>query len=222
MLSLSFQVNPWLGLVGEVIQWVTTRTGGFGLMLLAMGDSSFLSVPEGNDVLLVMLSTGNTWENMAYYVAMTIAGSVSGCLLLYLVGRKGGSPLLRRRFSEKSLGRAERLFERFGVLTVFIPSILPPPCPFKIFVLSAGVFRLKIWEFLAAVVVGRTIRYSMWGVLAVLYGGAVKSYMQKNLPVLGIALFAALLLVIGVLAVAYVRRVRAGRLEGPEAKLSAR
>jgi len=161
-----------------------------GMFLVAVADSSFLSIPEGNDLLIVILSTGKTWDRMAYYVAMTILGSTIGCLLLYAVGRKGGSPLLRRRFSAQAVERAESLFRRYGLLTVVIPSVLPPPCPFKIFVFSAGVFRVGLPGFLTAVAVGRTIRYSMWGILAVLYGASVKTFMQQNLPTVGIVLLA--------------------------------
>jgi membrane protein YqaA with SNARE-associated domain len=208
---LMLYMIPWLGRVGELIQEIATKFDGVGLMLVAMADSSFLSIPEGNDVLIVVLSSGTTWNRMAFYVAMTIAGSVMGCLFLYTVGRKGGSPLLRRKFPEKRVELAERLFERYGILTVAIPSVLPPPCPFKIFVLSAGVFRLKIWEFVLAVVIGRSIRYSTWGILAVLYGNRVRNYMQQNLPIVGMIMFAIFLLIISVFIMIYLRRTRAGK-----------
>ncbi len=211
MLGLILYQLHWLGRVGEFLQVLANKLDGFALLLVAMGDSSFLSIPEANDILIVALSAGSSWGKMSFYVAMTIAGSVSGCLLLYTVGRKGGSPLLRRKFSEKSVERAERLFEKYGILTVAVPSILPPPCPFKIFVLSAGVFRLKLWEFLSAIVVGRTIRYSTWGILAVLYGKAVRTYMQQNLPVVGMVMFAVFLIIVGVLAGLSRRSLRAGR-----------
>jgi membrane protein YqaA with SNARE-associated domain len=208
---LMLYMIPWLGRVGELIQEIATKFDGVGLMLVAMADSSFLSIPEGNDVLIVVLSSGTTWNRMAFYVAMTIAGSVMGCLFLYTVGRKGGSPLLRRKFPEKRVELAERLFERYGILTVAVPSVLPPPCPFKIFVLSAGVFRLKIWEFVSAVVIGRSIRYSTWGILAVLYGNRVRNYMQQNLPIVGMIMFAIFLLIISVFIMIYLRRTRAGK-----------
>ncbi len=182
-------------------------------MVLAIADSSFLSIPEGNDLLIVILSTGGSWSNMAYYVGATIAGSVIGCQILYYVGRKGGSPLLRRRFSRKSIERAEKLFGRYGILTVVIPSILPPPMPFKIFVLSAGVFRLRPLNFFAAVAAGRTIRYSMWGILAVLYGNSVKLYMQENLHFIGIILVACFVVAVAVTIAFYVYRIRKGRIQ---------
>jgi membrane protein DedA with SNARE-associated domain len=156
----------------------------------------------------VMLSTNARWERMAYYVSMTVAGSICGCLLLYTVGKKGGNALLRKKFPKKDIERAERLFEKYGLLTVAIPSILPPPCPFKIFVLSAGVFRLKTSEFITAVVVGRAIRYSMWGILAVLYGNSVKIYMENNLRLVGTVLFAIFLTAAALTIYLYFRRSR--------------
>jgi len=175
----------WLAKLSSSIGAAISGLGGLGVLILAIGDSSFLTVPEANDLLIVILSSGKSWGNMAYYVGMTVIGSVIGCFLLYSVGRRGGSPILRRRFSQQKVDRAEMLFKKYGILTIVIPSILPPPLPFKIFVLSAGVFRLNILEFLAAVVIGRTIRYSMWGILAVLYGNTFKQYMQQNLNSIG-------------------------------------
>lgn len=195
----------------HVLQGLVTALDGPGLFLVAILDSSFLSIPEGNDILIVILSIGATWGRMSYYVAMTTLGSILGCVALYTVGRKGGSPLLKRRFSPETVAWAEKQYERFGVLTVVVPSILPPPTPFKIFVLSAGVFELPLWEFIGAVAIGRTIRYAMWGVLAVLYGPAVKDYMQQNLTRVGIVLFAVLLITLLIIGGFYIRKVRARR-----------
>jgi membrane protein DedA with SNARE-associated domain len=211
MFLLMLSSQHWLAKLGGSAYELITRFGGAGVLLLAIADSSFLSFPEGNDLLIVVLSAGGSWGNMAYYVAMTIIGSLVGCMLLYYVGRKGGNPLLRRRFSEKSIHRAESLFERYGVLTVVIPSILPPPMPFKIFVLSAGVFQLPALRFVAAVALGRTVRYSMWGILAVIYGNAVKRYMQENLQVVGAVLLAGFALIVAGSIGYYAYRYRANR-----------
>lgn len=195
MAFLPLSVQLWLLKVSEALRTLAMAVEGPGLFLVALADSSFLSIPEANDLLIVILSTGKTWGRMSYYVLMTIVGSLSGCVLLYTVGRKGGNPLLRRKFSAGNVERWERLFRRYGILTVAVPSILPPPCPFKIFVLSAGVFRLSLPAFLLAVTIGRTVRYSMWGILAVMYGESVRTYMQENLTQVGLGL-------IGILAVA--------------------
>jgi membrane protein DedA with SNARE-associated domain len=212
MFFLLLSNNHWLARLGGSAYTLISGFGGPGVFLLAIADSSFLSFPESNDLLIVILSSGGSWGNMAYYVGMTLVGSLIGCLLLYYLGRKGGNPLLRRRFSQNSIKRAERLFERYGVLTVVIPSILPPPTPFKIFVLSAGVFRLRAGQFITAVAVGRTIRYSMWGILAVLYGNSVKVYMQNNLRLAGTVLLAVLLLAIAGTITCYLYRYKTNRM----------
>lgn len=207
--------QDWWTRVWGAVSYYLYHFGGLGVMLLAILDSSFLSVPEGNDLLIVILSAGKSWGTMAYYVGMTTIGSVIGCILLYSVGRKGGSPILKRRFAAEKIERAEKLFERFGILTVLIPSILPPPLPFKIFVLSAGVFRLNILSFLVAVVIGRTIRYSVWGVLAVLYGNPVKRFMQQNLKEVGIVFFGVFALMSALTILYYVRHMKAHKIDKP-------
>jgi len=201
----------WLARWGSSAYAVIMNFGGVGILLLAMGDSSFFSVPEANDLLIVVLSTGKSWGHMAYYVIMTTIGSVIGCLLLYYIGRQGGNPILRRTFSKQSIERAERLFERFGILTVLIPSILPPPMPFKFFVLSAGVFRLNAFAFFTAVVIGRVVRYSVWGILAVVYGNSLKLYMQRHLDSVGMVLLGTFILAIAVTLAYYLHRLKVGR-----------
>ncbi len=166
--------------------------GGPALLLVALADSSFLSIPEGNDILIIALSTGQTWGVMTYYVLMTIAGSVIGCSLLYTVGRRGGG-FVEKRLPHQRLEEMRALFARWGIWTVMIPSILPPPTPFKIFVLSAGVFQLPFPKFLALVFVGRSIRYFMWGILGVLYGQAAKLFLQNHVQTVGLTLFVLLL-----------------------------
>jgi membrane protein DedA with SNARE-associated domain len=213
LLTMMFSGQHWLAKCIGSASALLTSLGGLGVLLLAIGDSSFFSIPEGNDILIVVLSAGRSWTCMAYFVCLTVIGSVIGCMLLYSVGRKGGNPILRRRFSQTSIERAERLVEKYGVFTVLIPSILPPPTPFKIFVLSAGVFRLNPWAFFTAVVIGRTIRYSIWGILAVLYGDAVKIYIQNNMESVGLVLLVGFALTIAAMLFVFLHRVRTSRSE---------
>ncbi len=203
----------WVERVGEFLSALLAGVDGPGLMIVALADSSFLSIPEGNDLLIVILSTGKAWHQMAYYVGMTIIGSVVGCSLLYTVGRKGGSPLLQRKFSKERIEMVEKLFRKYGALTVVIPSLLPPPCPFKVFVLGAGVFRLKFSSFIAAVLAGRTARYAMWGILAIIYGNDVKTFMQEHLPAIGIGICIMFLLALFILAISYFASSRQRRQE---------
>ncbi len=169
--------------------------GGPGLFLLALADSSFLSIPEGNDLLIIVLSIGQSFETMAYYAAMTTAGSVTGCFLLYSVGRGGGG-MIRRRLNPERLERVGKLYRRWGLLALVVPSILPPPTPFKVFVLSAGLFRVPRAKFLAAVAVGRSIRYFSWGILAVVYGESAKTFLERNLHTIGLVIFGLLVALI--------------------------
>jgi membrane protein YqaA with SNARE-associated domain len=161
--------------------------GGFGLMVLAMCDSSFVSLPEVNDVLLMTFSI-NDPQGMVKYTLLTMLGSVIGCALLYAVGRKGGEAFLRKSFADEKLARIQRWYQRHGVLAVIIPSLLPPPTPFKIFVLSAGTFGISWPRFLIAVVIGRGIRYFSEGILAVLYGPAAIRFVQDNYGKVGLGL----------------------------------
>jgi membrane protein YqaA with SNARE-associated domain len=176
--SASFKI-----FVGQAYELIA-GLGGPGLFLIALGDSSFLSLPEGNDLLIVVLSTGQTWGWMTYYVLMTTFGSVCGCSVLYSVGRRGGK-FLEKRLQGERIEEMKNLYQRWGMWSVLVPSILPPPTPFKVFVLSAGFFRIPFPQFLLSVVIGRSIRYFMWGILAVLYGEVVKVYIEENLPIVG-------------------------------------
>ncbi len=203
--------SSWLIKLGSQITEFFSGYGGVAVLLLAIADSSFLSFPEGNDLLIVILSTGGSWGNMAYFVCLTVAGSVIGCLLLYTVGRKGGRAILKKKFSVQKIERAEKIYGKYGILAVLIPSVLPPPLPFKIFVLSAGVFGLTPTRFLAAVFIGRSFRYSMWGILAVLYGNSVRVFLQENINAVGTALLAVLVLTIIGTAAFQIRKKKRGK-----------
>ena len=201
-LALQDGVVGWLKTAFAFLYDVALALGGPGLFLIAVADSSFLSLPEGNDLLIVILSTGQTWEVMGYYASMTILGSVTGCCLLFFVGRRGGR-FLTRRVSEKRMRRAETAYRKWGIWSILVPSIMPPPTPFKIFVLWAGMFGVPLRKFIVAVLIGRSIRYYMWGVLAVLYGERARYFLENNLKLVGVILF--VLLLVAILAVVLMR-----------------
>jgi membrane protein YqaA with SNARE-associated domain len=177
--------------------------GGIGLMLLAVCDSSFVSLPELNDILLMTFSINNP-EGMLKYAALTTLGSLIGCSLLYSVGRKGGEVFLQKRFGNEKIVRLQRWYQRHGVLAVIIPSLLPPPTPFKVFVLSAGSFGISWPKFLIAVVIGRGIRYFSEGILAVIYGPAAIEFVHDNYGKIGLAV--AIVIVASVVVFFYARR----------------
>ena len=157
----------------RVVLWIQETVlpalGPAGMAVIAFFDSSFLSIPEVNDILVVTSSAahpGAAW----LYVLMTTSGSIAGCLALREVGRRGGEALLVRKFGRERLERTRAQFKKWDVLCLAIPSMLPPPVPFKIFVLSAGVFNLPLRRFIVTIGVARGIRYSFWGFMGAVYG----------------------------------------------------
>ena len=161
------------------IQGVAAALGAPGLFLVAALDSSFLSLPQVNDLLLI-LSVTRRPELMPLYAAMSTLGSLAGCFVMYGIGRKGGDALLRKRFSGPRTARALALFNRFGMLAVLVPAILPPPAPFKIFVILAGASRMSPWRFALAVILGRGFRYFGEGLLAVWYGEQALEFLEDH------------------------------------------
>jgi membrane protein YqaA with SNARE-associated domain len=164
--------------------------GGPGLALVAFVDSSFLTLPEVNDALVVWLTLLHP-QWWAYYAAVTTVGSVAGSYALFVVGRRGGEALLRRRLKRAQLERGLAVFRRYGALAIIVPSLLPPPMPFKIFVLLSGVAGMPTATFLSLVAVGRMIRYSGWALLAYFYGEAAVAYARDHVTLLAVGLAVA-------------------------------
>ncbi len=195
-------------LVARIQEWAS-GVGGMGLFVVAALDSSFLSFPQVNDLLVIFLSTRNP-QWMPYYAAMTTAGSLLGCFILYGLAWRGGEVFLRKRFSGPRVERGLALYQRHGLLAVVVPSLLPPPTPFKLFVLLAGAARVSPWKFAGAIIIGRGIRYFGQGYLAVLYGEQAAALVKQHSAEVGIGL-AALAVAAGVVYyVVRTRRTRAG------------
>jgi membrane protein DedA with SNARE-associated domain len=122
---------------------------------------------------------------------MATLGSLAGCLALYFLGRRGEETLLVKRFGEERTRRARAAFERYEILALAVPAVLPPPMPFKIFVLAAGVFELPVRKFVLTLIVARGLRYSLWAVLGMVYREealrllkTVDTWGARHLPVL--------------------------------------
>ena len=165
--------------------------GGPGLFVIGFLDSSFLSFPEVNDLLIVWMVTQHK-ERVVYYALMATAGSVLGCLALYFIARKGGETFLRRRFKADTVERGLKLFQKYGLLVVIIPALLPPPAPFKIFVLLAGVAAIPVWQFTMAIAGARIVRYGGEGALAVIYGDRATIFLRDHAKEVGLWLSAIL------------------------------
>jgi membrane protein YqaA with SNARE-associated domain len=178
-------------LIAAIEDWASA-VGGFGLFTVAALDSSFLSFPQVNDLLVMFLSVKSP-ALMPYYAGMTTLGSLVGCFVLYGFARRGGEVFLRKRFSGARVARGLALYQRFGLLAVVVPSLLPPPMPFKLFVLLAGAAKVAPWKFGVAVAIGRGIRYFGQGYLAVLYGERAVALVQQHGRAVGIGLAVAAL-----------------------------
>jgi membrane protein YqaA with SNARE-associated domain len=183
-----------MGRIVARVQALAIALGAPGLFLVALLDSSILSLPEIADLLVVWMVVQHR-ERLVLYALSATLGSVIGCLALYFIGRKGGDALVRKRFHSASVDRTLATFQRYGVMAVLIPSLLPPPAPFKIFVLLAGAAEISATRFSIAVAIGRGVRYFAEALLALRYGEQAIQFMHDH----G---YTASLIVVAVLVVA--------------------
>lgn len=188
------------------LQGFALAIGGPGLFAVAFLDSSFVSLPQINDILVVLMVTQNkAW--MPYYAAMATLGSVAGCYVIYYLANKGGDAFLKKRLNAGHTERALALYQRHGLLALMVPALLPPPAPFKLFVLMAGVAKVRPLQFVVAVAVARGIRYIALGFLAIWYGDAALELMRTQGARVGLVL--AGLIVVAAVAWWLIRRRRA-------------
>ncbi len=176
-------MSDWLSAIAQwLVEYIVTvpvYIAAPALVLFATLDSSLLSLPEINDYLVV--ARCYKYPSAVFYFPLFAAlGSVAGCLLLYTIMRRGGQALLRKRFKPEKIKKVERAYERFGVFALAIPAILPPPLPFKIFVATAGALEYPRWKFLLTIMIARSFRYFVEGILAVFYGKQVLLFLKDN------------------------------------------
>jgi membrane protein YqaA with SNARE-associated domain len=143
--------------------------GAPGIFIAAFLDSSFLSIPEINDFLMVTSCAAHP-ERAPLYISMTTLGSLAGCSALWFLGKWGGEGFLVRRFGTARVEQTRERFKKWDMMALAIPSMLPPPTPFKIFVLSAGVFGIPYRRLALTLVVARGLRYTFWGTMGIVYG----------------------------------------------------
>jgi membrane protein YqaA with SNARE-associated domain len=155
--------------------------GGPGLFGAAFLDSSFVPLPEINDLLVVLMVRRHPL-GLPYYALMAAAGSVAGCFVLYVLARRGGSAFLAKRMSLRRGDQVLGLYQRYGVLALMIPALLPPPAPFKMFVLLAGVAGVSPLQFGVGIGAARQIRFGALGWLAIRYGDAALELMRTRGP----------------------------------------
>ena len=180
--------TKWLTRLSEYL----ITFGAFGLFAVALLDSTFVPLPSSADALMILLSTTYpSW--MVLYAFMATAGSAIGCWILYLISRRAGTRALNK-FSEAKQRRVKHWIERYDAVAVLVATLLPPPFPFKLFVITAGVFRFSLLRFMIAIIAGRAFRFLLEGYFAVRYGAQAKEILAKYYPWIGLALVAAIVL----------------------------
>jgi membrane protein YqaA with SNARE-associated domain len=166
--------------------------GAPGLFLISFLDSSVLTFPVINDLLLIELCIQHP-ARMALYALMATSGSVLGCVLLYFIARMGGEALFHRKAGPRALA-IRHWVERNGFGGMLVAALLPPPTPFKVFVFAAGVFEEPLWSFASAISLARLIRYFGVGYLAVKYGKDALPMLERHklTVAVGLAVFVVL------------------------------
>jgi len=164
-------------LAGGFKQWVF-RLGGFGLILVALVDNSFIPIPGGLDVFTILLSSGHH-ELWPYYAFMATVGAVIGAGLTYRIGVEGGHEVLEKKIGKK---RAEKVYHKVkgaGFTSVFVGVLIPPPFPIVPVLIAAGALQIPRRKFLSAVAVGRAIRYTIDALLGVYFGHAIIGFFSQ-------------------------------------------
>jgi membrane protein YqaA with SNARE-associated domain len=157
--------------------------GPLGVLSISLLDSAFVPLPGGPDAAVIALSAVKPGWMPLYALAATL-GSAIGSTGLYLAARRGGVRALKG-FKPETRESVESLLGRYDMLAIMVPGVLPPPFPFKVFILSAGVFRLKVPRFLIAIFIGRAARFLIEGILAVEFGDeALTLFRQQGIKAL--------------------------------------
>jgi membrane protein YqaA with SNARE-associated domain len=152
--------------------------GAPGLFLISFLDSSVLTFPVINDLLLIRLSIDHP-ARMPLYALMASLGSVLGCVALYFIARKGGEAFFHRK-AGKHAHAIRHWVERNGFLGMLVAALLPPPTPFKFFVFAAGVFEVPLFSYTSAITIARLFRYFGIGYLAIRYGADAMPYLMQH------------------------------------------
>jgi len=152
--------------------------GAPGLFLISFLDSSILTFPVINDLLLIELAIQHPGR-MPLYALMASLGSVLGCALLFFIAKKGGEAFFQKRAGERGQAIKEWVV-RNGFGGMLVAALLPPPTPFKIFVFAAGVFEVRFVSFTSAIALARLVRYFGIGYLAIRYGDQAMPYLAAH------------------------------------------
>jgi membrane protein YqaA with SNARE-associated domain len=170
---------------------VLAPLGVWGVFAIAFADSALLGMPVDA---IVAFYVYQDHRRLLFYVLMASLGSALGSIPLYVIGYQGGEKVLRRRISEERFLRIHRSFEEHEFWALMFPGMLPPPMPFKIFVLAAAVFEMRFRDFMAAIFAGRFVRFLVLALLTLWFGPQI-------VGLIGMAFRRHIFLVLGGLAV---------------------
>ncbi|HYL11446.1 MAG TPA: VTT domain-containing protein [Terriglobales bacterium] len=173
--------------------------GIWGVFVVAAIDSSFLGLPMDA---IVASYVYQDHSRFLLYAFLASGGSALGSSVLYLVGYLGGETLLRKRMSQQRFEKIHRSFDQHEFWALMLPAMLPPPTPFKLFVLAAAVFEMNFGHFLLAIFAGRFVRFLILSLLTVKYGKGVvelaahlfRTHLHWTLGIIGGAILCWLLL----------------------------
>jgi membrane protein YqaA with SNARE-associated domain len=188
-------------------KWIH-RLGGPGLILLGIADNTpFISAPAGSVDICVILLSAHHYQWWAYYAFMATAGEVLGGYLTYRLAEKGGQETLEKKVGKSQAEKLYKSFEKRGVITVLVGSILPPPFPFTSVLMAAGVMQYPPRTFLAALTAGRGVRFVAVAYLSRTYGRRMISFFSSYYrPMLYFLI--ALAVTAGFIALAYFKWYR--------------
>jgi membrane protein YqaA with SNARE-associated domain len=150
-------------------------SGSLSLFALSFLDSTVLPLPSLNDLLLIDLCIQSPLR-MPYYATLATIGSLTGSVLLYFIARKGEEAAFHKKAGSQA-PQIHHWMERNGFVTLTIAALLPPPTPFKLFVLAAGALGMPFRSFLAAMSLARAVRFFAEGYLAVRYGAEATRFL---------------------------------------------
>ncbi|MGA9544315.1 MAG: VTT domain-containing protein [Candidatus Sulfotelmatobacter sp.] len=146
---------------------VLAPLGIWGVFAIAFADSALLGMPVDA---IVAFYVYRDHRQFLFYVVMASLGSALGSIPLYVIGYLGGEKVLRKRISEERFQQIHRSFEQHEFWALMFPGMLPPPMPFKIFVLGAAVFEMRFRDFMAAIFAGRFVRFLVLSLLTLWFG----------------------------------------------------
>jgi membrane protein YqaA with SNARE-associated domain len=147
--------------------------GSWAVFAIAGIDSAFFGVPLDPVVATYVYQNRS---NALLYPLLAAAGSAAGCILLYWIGYSGGEVLLLKRMPRSKFDKIRDTFDRHEFWALVVPSMMPPPFPFKVFALAASVFEMNFWHFLLAIFVGRLIRFLLLAMLVLRFGPQVVAF----------------------------------------------